>query len=140
MNGRMTSIQPPGLMKMRLMHHQEHHLGHQAPKRLVVDVPACVQKGKTKGKRWLRRPGIETGSPPWQGGSRGRYSRGATRLPLPLGELRRCSRVARQVLRSDCHRPVRLDRTLQHLGARRSQPPFEGIGIPTGKADLFVMR
>ena len=26
-----TSIQPPGLMKMRLMHHQEHHLGHQAP-------------------------------------------------------------------------------------------------------------
>ena len=21
----------PGLMKMMLMHHQEHHLGHQAP-------------------------------------------------------------------------------------------------------------
>ncbi len=31
MNEWITSIQPPGLMKMRLMHHQEHHLGHQAP-------------------------------------------------------------------------------------------------------------
>ena len=29
-----TYIQPPGLMKMRLMHHQEHHLGHQAPQML----------------------------------------------------------------------------------------------------------
>ena len=27
-----THIQPPGLMKMRLMYRQEHHLGHQAPK------------------------------------------------------------------------------------------------------------
>ena len=26
-----TSIQPQGLMKMRLMHHQEHHQGYQAP-------------------------------------------------------------------------------------------------------------
>ena len=26
-----TSIQLPGLMKLRLMHHQEHHLGYQAP-------------------------------------------------------------------------------------------------------------
>ena len=25
-----ASIQPPGLMKMRLMHLQEHHQGHQA--------------------------------------------------------------------------------------------------------------
>ena len=31
MNEWVASIQPPGLMKMRLMHHQEHHLGHQAP-------------------------------------------------------------------------------------------------------------
>ena len=30
MNEWLTSIQPPGLMKMRLMHHlQEHDLGHQ---------------------------------------------------------------------------------------------------------------
>ena len=29
MNG-LHLIQPPGLMKMRLMHHQEHHRGHQA--------------------------------------------------------------------------------------------------------------
>ena len=33
MNEWITSIQPPGLMKMRLMHHQEHHLGHQAPQK-----------------------------------------------------------------------------------------------------------
>ena len=26
-----TSIQLPGLMKMRLRHHQEHHQGHQGP-------------------------------------------------------------------------------------------------------------
>ncbi len=26
-----TSIQSPGLMKMRLMHHQEHHQGYKAP-------------------------------------------------------------------------------------------------------------
>ena len=26
----LTSMQPPGLMKMRLMHHQEHQQGHQA--------------------------------------------------------------------------------------------------------------
>ena len=31
MNGWSTPIQPPGLMRMRLMHHQEHHPGHQAP-------------------------------------------------------------------------------------------------------------
>ena len=28
MNEWITSIQPSGLMKMRLMHHQKHHLGH----------------------------------------------------------------------------------------------------------------
>ena len=31
MNVWIMSIQPPGLMKMRLLHHQEHHLGDQAP-------------------------------------------------------------------------------------------------------------
>ena len=31
MNEWIPFIQPLGLMKMRLMHHQEHHLGHQAP-------------------------------------------------------------------------------------------------------------
>ena len=35
MNEWITSIQPPGLMKMRLMHHQEHHLGHHAPQNKV---------------------------------------------------------------------------------------------------------
>ena len=31
MNEWSTSIQPPGLMKMRLMHHQEHYQVYQAP-------------------------------------------------------------------------------------------------------------
>ena len=26
-----TPVRPPGLMKMWLMHHQEHHIGHPAP-------------------------------------------------------------------------------------------------------------
>ena len=34
-----TCILPPGLMKMRLMHHQEHPQGHQAPK--IIHVVAC---------------------------------------------------------------------------------------------------
>ena len=33
MNDWITCTQPPGLMKMRLMHHQEHHQGHQAPQK-----------------------------------------------------------------------------------------------------------
>ena len=43
MNEYITSIQPPGLMKMRLMHHQEHHLGHQAPSCFTCQ-PALVLK------------------------------------------------------------------------------------------------
>ena len=38
MNEWITSIQPPGLMKMRLMHYQEHHLGHQAPQTILDEV------------------------------------------------------------------------------------------------------
>ena len=30
-NAWITSIQPPGLMTRRFMHHQEQHQGHQAP-------------------------------------------------------------------------------------------------------------
>ena len=37
MSEQVTSVQPPGLMKVRLMHHQEHHQGHQAH-RTVLDV------------------------------------------------------------------------------------------------------
>ena len=37
MNVWITPIQPSGLMKMKLTHHQEHHQGHQAPQ----NNPSC---------------------------------------------------------------------------------------------------
>ena len=36
------SIQPLGLMNMRLMHQQDHHLGHREPKLDVVRHPHIV--------------------------------------------------------------------------------------------------
>ena len=47
MNELITSIQPPGLMKMRLMHHQEHHLGHQAPQNILDEVVRAVMHACT---------------------------------------------------------------------------------------------
>ena len=48
----MTSIQPPVLMKMRLMHHQEHHGGHQAPKiqTLIKLMEACLKTPPSAAK------------------------------------------------------------------------------------------
>ena len=43
-----TTIQPPGLMKMRLMHHQEHHEGHKNTSK--QSRPCMVLVGSLRGR------------------------------------------------------------------------------------------
>ena len=82
MTERITSIQPPGLVKMRVMHHQERHHGHQAPQ-TYHDASACqclhgklVMRAKSGIACWgaCRPPQAAAAEP---GGVRGRVLAGA---------------------------------------------------------------